>query len=58
MIDEAYGKYILSCDICYNEESERYSSKEEAIRAKKALGYATKKDSDGWIDICSECQEW
>ena len=49
MIDEAYGKYILSCDICYNEESERYSSKEEAIRAKKALGYATKK-RQRWLD--------
>lgn len=58
MIDKEYGKHRLVCDICNNELDERFDSLEEVVDAKLTLGFKSKKECGGWIDICPTCLEW
>ena len=58
MINEEYGKFNLVCDICYASEDERHDNETGVINTLKELGYVKKKESDKWIHICPECQEW
>ncbi len=43
------------CDICGAELPAEYDFS-DAVAAKKAAGWKSKKIDDAWIDVCPECQ--
>jgi len=57
MIDREYDGYILICDNCGHEANETIDTFQDAVDAKKELGWISKKDSKGWHDLCPDCQK-
>lgn len=55
---ERFGDiYTPTCDICGEELPGEFDFN-DAVRAKKAEGWQSKKDKYGdWEDICTECQK-
>ena len=57
MITKEYGVYKIVCDICETTSCADYETFDEAVEGKKDNGYQSKKYSDGWKDICSDCRD-
>ena len=57
MITKEYGVYKIVCDICEATSCADYETFDEAVEGKKDNGYQSKKYSDGWKDICSDCRD-
>ena len=55
MIIQEYGKFILVCDVCSERCDVEFDSFEEAAKAKKNMGWKSKKIDYEWQDICPEC---
>lgn len=57
MIDKHFGDFIILCDICNEESEESFDTFQDALDAKKELGWYSEKRSKGWFDICPNCKE-
>jgi len=57
MISKEYGKFTLSCDICGSASEKEYDTFQDAIDAKKDIGWQSKKIDDQWADVCPDCLE-
>jgi len=55
MIEKNTYGFKLICDICGN-EVDGFDTFQEAVEYKKDEGWRSQKVSDGWEDICPECQ--
>lgn len=47
MIDKAYGKYEVSCDVCGELAEEKFNSFQDAVDYKKSNGWKSQK----WINV-------
>lgn len=56
-IDKSCGFYSVTCDNCGEEMNEQFFEFDEAVRAKKAEGWKSKKINGAWEDWCPECCE-
>lgn len=56
MIDREYNKFRLVCDVCGNEET-GFDYFDEAVEAKKELGWVSRRVNGEYQDICPDCQE-
>ena len=58
MIDKVGDVYILTCDICGEEEDEDFGYFYDAVEYKSKMGWKNQRNSAGhWDDVCPECQE-
>lgn len=51
MIDKKYGKYVLVCDLCY-EEYGSFDTFQDAVKYKKDYEWTSVKIDGEWMDIC------
>ena len=56
-IQKEHGYFLLVCDICQNAEETDFETWSEAVDDKKELGWKSKREGGGWIDVCPDCQE-
>lgn len=57
MIEKQGHKFFIVCDNCYAVSDEGYDTFEEAAENKGLQGFKSKKYSNGWVDLCKDCQE-
>ena len=55
-IENYYGLHVASCDICHEAKLDGEHDFYDAVRAKKAAGWKSKKIDGEWHDICCDCQ--
>ena len=56
MIDKVGDVYILTCDICGEEEDEDFGYFYDAVEYKSKMGWKSQRNSAGhWEDVCPEC---
>lgn len=56
MIDRVYNEFRLVCDVCGNEET-GFNYFDEAVEARKELGWISRRINGEYQDICPDCQE-
>ena len=56
-IQKEDGYFLLVCDLCQNPEEKEFDMWSRAADAKKELGWKSKREGGGWIDVCPDCQE-
>jgi len=57
MIEKQYGKFVVVCDNCGESGEGEYYTFEDAVNDKKSNGYISRKYSNGWKDLCKDCQD-
>lgn len=57
MISKEYGKYTLICDICGATTEEEYETFQDAVDAKRDIGWKRMRTSGEWADVCPCCIE-
>lgn len=57
MIDKDFGVFKLVCDNCEERSEDSWDTFQDAVDAKKELGWESQGSSKGWKDICPECAE-
>jgi len=57
MIEEAYSRYYLVCDVCGKEADEIFYDFYDAVDYKRENGWKSQKHKGEWEDVCPECQE-
>jgi len=55
MISKEYGKYTLICDICGLGVDEEFDIFQDAVDAKKDMGWKSKRTDGEWMDLCPDC---
>ena len=56
MIDKVGDAYILTCDICGEEEDENFGYFYDAVEYKSKMGWKNQRNSVGhWEDVCPDC---
>ena len=56
MIDKSQGVFYLVCDCC-DEAVGDFDTFEDAVEAKKELGWTSVKEGKEFIDLCPICQK-
>jgi len=56
-IDNYYGLYVATCDICFENELDGEHSFYDAVAAKKEAGWKSKMIDGKWHDVCCHCQQ-
>lgn len=54
-IERHYSYFTAVCDYC-GERLPGEMSFQDAVRAKRAAGWESRKTNDEWVDICGDCQ--
>lgn len=50
------GSFVISCDaVGCESEDEFIGDHQGCVREASAAGWKSKKDGDGWINLCSAC---
>ena len=57
MINQEYGEFSIVCDLCEEKSNKAFDTFDEAVKAKRALHYISRKGKEEWLDICYDCQE-
>ena len=58
MIDKAYGRFELTCDVCGDGPEEAFDSFQDAVDHMRAEGWrSTRSCGEVWINHCKECVE-
>ncbi len=52
---DGFYSYSLACDNCGEELDEQFDSFNDAVEAKKANGWKSKKVKGEWEDWCDKC---
>ena len=55
MIDEQSGKFVLSCDDCFETVEETFNLFDAAVKYMKQNGWENQNDCGEWIQLCPEC---
>lgn len=52
-----YDRVIFfNCDLCNEELDTGETEFSNAIEAKKAEGWGSRRDAEGWLDVCEHCK--
>lgn len=55
MIIRDYDLYHLECDNCADEHPDEFDSFNDAVEAKKADGWGSRRQNGLWEDWCPQC---
>lgn len=54
MVGKQYGEYFIACDYCGATDGP-FDTFQDAVDAKKDLGFTSKKEDEEWVDVCERC---